>query len=91
MPQQLRALFEIMPAPALSDERIDAAKVRARAGYAKEQEEIEPVSISFDAADSMLELGGFCNGTAIIALQWLSLNRGRLTEWFGHARRDAEG
>jgi ADP-ribose pyrophosphatase len=82
-PQQLRALFEIMPAPALSDEKmvlyaalIDAAKVRARAGCTDEQEEIEPIRISFDAAALMLDRGGFRNSTAIIALQWLTLNRG---------------
>jgi ADP-ribose pyrophosphatase len=89
-PQQLRSLFEIMPAPALSDERmvlytalIDAAEVRTRAGCSEEQEDTEPIRILFDVAAEMLTGGGFHNGTAIIALQWLILNRERLPEIFG--------
>jgi ADP-ribose pyrophosphatase len=88
-PQQLHSLFEIMPAPALSDETmvlyvalIDAADVKVRAGCSEEQEDIEPIRISFDAAAEMLGRGGFHNGTAIIALQWLMLNREKLRDLF---------
>jgi ADP-ribose pyrophosphatase len=89
-PQQLRSLFEIMPAPALTDERmvlyaalIDAAEVKIRAGCSEEQEDIEPIRISFDAAAEMLTCGGFHNSTVIIALQWLILNREKLPDIFG--------
>lgn len=89
-PTRLLPLFEIMPAPALSDERmvlyaalIDAAEVNIRAGCSEEQEDTEPIRISFDAAAEMLARGGIHNGTAIIALQWLILNREKLPDLFG--------
>ncbi|MDB5604066.1 MAG: putative MutT/ADP-ribose pyrophosphatase [Bradyrhizobium sp.] len=89
-PKQLHAVFEIMPAPALSDESmvlyaalIDAAEVKTRAGCVEEQEDIEPMRVSFDAAAAMLARGGFHNSTAIIALQWLALNREKLPDIFG--------
>jgi hypothetical protein len=61
----------------------DAAEVKIRAGCSEEQEDIEPIRISFDAAAEMLTCGGFHNSTAIIALQWLILNREKLPDIFG--------
>jgi ADP-ribose pyrophosphatase len=97
-PKRLLSLFEIMPAPALSDERmvlyaalIDAADVKMRAGCLEEQEDIEPIRISFDIAAEMLSRGGFHNGTAIIALQWLMLNREKLPYLFGPGRKSSCG
>jgi ADP-ribose pyrophosphatase len=96
MPTRLIPLFEIMPAPALSDERmvlcaalIDAAEVGIRAGCSEEQEDTEPIRISFDAAAEMLARGGIHNGTAIIALQWLILNREKLPDIFGPGRESS--
>jgi ADP-ribose pyrophosphatase len=96
-PQQLLPLFEIMPAPALSDERtvlyaalIDAAEVGIRAGCSEEREDTEPIRVSFDAAAEMLTRGGFHNATAIIALQWLMLNREKLPDMFG-AKQENSG
>jgi ADP-ribose pyrophosphatase len=95
-PRQLLSLFEIMPAPALSDERmvlyaalIDAAEVKIRAGCSEEQEDIEPIRISFDAAAEMLARGGIHNGTAIIALQWLIINREKLPDIFGSGQESS--
>jgi ADP-ribose pyrophosphatase len=96
MPTQLIPLFEIMPAPALSDERmvlyaalIDAAEVKIRAGCSQEHEDTEPIRISFDAAAEMLVRGGVHNGTAIIALQWLRLSREKLPDIFGLSRESS--
>jgi ADP-ribose pyrophosphatase len=96
-PTQLIPLFEIMPAPALSDERmvlyaalIDAAEVSMRAGCSEEQEDTEPIRISFDAAAEMLAHGGIHNGTVIIALQWLILSREKLPDIFGPSRKSSE-
>jgi ADP-ribose pyrophosphatase len=90
IPRRLRSLFEIMPAPAFSDERmvlytalIDAAEVKMHAGCSDEQEDIAPIRISFDVAAEMLANGGVHNATAIIALQWLIINRERLPEILG--------
>jgi hypothetical protein len=86
-----------MPAPALSDERmvlyaalIDAAEVSIRAGCSEEQEDTEPIRISFDAAAEMLAHGGIHNGTVIIALQWLILSREKLPDIFGPSRKSSE-
>jgi ADP-ribose pyrophosphatase len=84
-PLVLRPLFEVMPAPALSDEcmmlyvaLIDATDAKAHAGCKEEQEYIEPIRVSIDAAIGTLLRGGIHNGTAIIALQWLTINRDAL-------------
>jgi ADP-ribose pyrophosphatase len=91
-PCQIQPLFTIMPAPALSDElmtlfaaRIDAAKVKARAGRPEEQEDIEPLRVPIDAALDMVRRGGVHNGAAITALQWLALNRHALPALFASA------
>jgi ADP-ribose pyrophosphatase len=75
LPRQLCALFEVMPAPALSDEcmmlyaaLIDAGEVKMRTGSVEEQEDIEPLRVSIDAAVGMLARGGFHNAMAVIAL-----------------------
>ena len=78
-----------MPAPAFSDERmvlytalIDAAEVKMHA-KCSDEEDTAPIRISFDVAAEMLANGGVHNATAIIALQWLVLNRERLPEILG--------
>jgi ADP-ribose pyrophosphatase len=81
LPRCLRPLFAVMPAPALSDEcmtlyvaSIDASQIRHRSGCAHEDENIETLRLSIDAAEDMLARGGFHNSLVIIALQWLALN-----------------
>jgi ADP-ribose pyrophosphatase len=80
-PERLQRLFEIMPAPALSDEcmtlyvaAIDATKVEKRSGCSEEHESIETIRIPIEAAVDMLSRGGLHNSVLIIALQWLALN-----------------
>jgi ADP-ribose pyrophosphatase len=91
-PLRLIPLFSVMPAPALSDEcmmlyaaSVEAAQVKARTGCADEQEDIEPITASIDAAVGTLRLGGVHNSVAIIALQWLALNREMLPAIFASA------
>jgi ADP-ribose pyrophosphatase len=69
---------------------IDAAEVGIRAGCSEEREDTEPIRVSFDAAAEMLTRGGFHNATAIIALQWLMLNREKLPDMFG-AKQENSG
>lgn len=83
---RLQPLFEVMPAPALSDEcmilyvaSVDASKVEKRSGCAREGEQIETIRIPIGDA-IMLSRGGLHNGIVIIAMQWLALNLKRLPE-----------
>jgi hypothetical protein len=61
---------------------VEAAQVKARTGCAYEREDIEPITASIDAAVGTLRLGGLHNSVAIIALQWLALNREMLPAIF---------
>jgi ADP-ribose pyrophosphatase len=86
-PSRLHRLFEIMPAPALSDEcmtlyigSIDCAEVKPCAGCEDENEMIKTVRVPLDAANTMLARGGLHNSALLIALQWLALNREKLPE-----------
>jgi ADP-ribose pyrophosphatase len=80
-PERLQQLFQIMPAPALSDEcmtvyvaSVDATKVEKRSGCTGEGESIETIRIPMEVAVEMLSSGGLHNSVLIIALQWLALN-----------------
>jgi ADP-ribose pyrophosphatase len=80
-------LFTYLTSPGMSDEEItlflgvvDASGVPERAGAAAEHEETVPMRVSIDAALAALAAGTVRNGPLIIALQWLALNRGRLSE-----------
>jgi ADP-ribose pyrophosphatase len=86
-PVQLLPLFEVMPAPALSDEcmilyiaSVDATKVERRSGCLREGESIETIRIPVQVAIDMLSHGGIHNSIVVIALQWLALNLNRLPE-----------
>ena len=86
-PGLLVELFTYLTSPGMSDEEItlflgvvDASGVPERAGAAAEQEETVPMRIPIDAALAALAAGTVRNGPLIIALQWLALNRGRLSE-----------
>ena len=86
-PERLVPVFRFMPAPGIDQElatvfvaTIDATRIPQRAGAAAESEEIVPFRVSIDAALAALHAGTFVNGYAVIALQWLALNRHRLRE-----------
>ena len=59
---------------------VDASRVPERAGAAAEHEETVPMRVPIDTALATLAAGTVRNGPLIIALQWLALNRGRLSE-----------
>src|SRR3954452_16784952 len=84
-PSQLQALFDIMPAPALSDECmrsyvacVDATKINKRSG--DREEDIENIRIPIEIAVEMGSRGELHNSVVIIALQWLALNLHRLPQ-----------
>ena len=86
-PGLLVELFTYLTSPGMSDEEItlflgivDASGVPERAGAAAEHEETVPMRVPIDAALAALAAGTVRNGPLIIALQWLSLNRGRLSD-----------
>ena len=86
-PGLLVELFTYLTSPGMSDEEItlflgivDASGVQERAGAAAEHEETVPMRVPIDAALAALAAGTVRNGPLIIALQWLALNRGRLSE-----------
>jgi len=78
-------LFDLMPSAGSSDEHmffflglVDAANVPERAGAAHEQEDTRPLRVPIDLALDTLKAGRLHYGAAVIALQWLALNRDRL-------------
>ncbi len=86
-PGLLVELFTYLTSPGMSDEEItlflgivDASGVPERAGAAAEHEETVPMRVPIDAALAALVARTVRNGPLIIALQWLALNRGRLSE-----------
>ena len=86
-PGLLVEFFTYLTSPGMSDEEItlflgvvDASGVPQRAGAAAEHEETVPMRVPIDAALAALAAGTVRNGPLIIALQWLALNRGRLSE-----------
>jgi ADP-ribose pyrophosphatase len=85
-PGLLVELFTYLTSPGMSDEEItlflgivDASGVPERAGAAAEHEVTVPMCVPIDAALAALAAGTVRNGPLIIALQWLALNRGRLS------------
>ncbi len=86
-PGLLVELFTYLTSPGMSDEEItlflgivDASGVPERAVASAEHEETVPMRIPIDAALAALAARTVRNGPLIIALQWLALNRGRLSE-----------
>ena len=87
VPQVLVPLFDLMPSAGSSDEHmffflgvVDSSKVPERAGAAHEQEDTRPLRVPIERALEALKAGGLHYGAAVLALQWLALNRGRLRE-----------
>jgi ADP-ribose pyrophosphatase len=86
-PRSLLPLFDVMPSPGSSDERmffflgiVDASKLPERAGAEHEQENTRPLRVPIGRALEALKAGSLHYGAAILGLQWLALNRGRLRE-----------
>jgi ADP-ribose pyrophosphatase len=86
-PQTLVPIFEVMPSAGSSDEHmffflgvVDASKVPERAGAVHEQEETRPLRVPTRQALEALAAGKLHYGAAVLGLQWLALNRGRLRE-----------
>lgn len=83
--RQLRAVMQLSPAPAWSDEMmtlflavVDAGNAPARAGASHEQEEIAVVRYKIDEAIGLVAQKLVDSAPTIIALQWLKLNRDSL-------------
>ena len=86
-PEKLVSLFSVMPSPGMSDEHqffflalVDASKVPPEAGAADENERTRPLRVPIGDALRALERGDLCYGAAVFALQWLALNRARLSD-----------
>ncbi|WP_454914804.1 NUDIX domain-containing protein [Xanthobacter sediminis] len=86
-PGRMAPFMEVLPTPGITDERatlflaeVDARGLPERAGLAEEGELIRPLALPVDEALAMLAAGRCANGYAIIALQWLALNRARLAD-----------
>jgi len=87
VPQVMVQLFDLMPSAGASDEHmffflavVDSSKTPVRAGAAHEQEDTRPLCVPIERAVEALKAGELHYGAAVIALQWLALNRGRLRE-----------
>lgn len=90
-PDALVELFSFFTTPGITDEEIivflaavDAAKVPERTAH--EDEHIEIVRASFDEAIAALGGKRMRNGPLLLALQWLALNRARLSSLLSAAR-----
>ena len=86
-PTALVELFSYLTTPGITDEEVtiylasvDAAQVPERSGAAAEGEQIVTLRVPIDEAIAALNKNAMRNGPLLIALQWLALNRGRLTE-----------
>ena len=87
VPQVLVPLFDLMPSAGSSDEHmfffigvVNSSTMPARAGAAHEQEDTRPLRVPIERALEALKAGELHYGAAVLALQWLALNRGRLRE-----------
>jgi len=82
VPRRLIPMVRFLPTPGVTDELVilylglvDAADVPERAGAPEEGEATFPFVVPAAEALNAMETGAFSNGLAIIALQWLALNR----------------
>lgn len=85
VPHRLIPMVRFLPTPGVTDELVilylglvDAADVPERAGAPEEGEATFPFVVPVAEALNAMEAGAFSNGFAIIALQWLALNRAGL-------------
>jgi ADP-ribose pyrophosphatase len=89
-PSALIELFSYLTTPGLTDEEVsvflaavDATKVREGAHRAPDGEELQVFRASVDVALAALARGTIHGSPAVIALQWLALNRGRIATLLG--------
>jgi ADP-ribose pyrophosphatase len=87
VPDVLVEMLSYLTTPGLTDEEvtiflaaIDAARVRPGPRVAPDGEQLHVLRVSIDAALEALASGKIHGSPAVIALQWLVLNRGRLAE-----------
>jgi ADP-ribose pyrophosphatase len=87
VPNVLVPLFDLMPSAGSSDEHmffflgtVESSKVPERAGAADEQEDTRPLRVPIEKALEALKKGELHYGAAVLALQWLALNRSHLRE-----------
>jgi ADP-ribose pyrophosphatase len=92
-PGELVELFSYLTTPGITDEEVtvflaavDASRVPERSGAAAEDEHIQTMRVSIDAAMAALARGTMRNGPLVIALQWLALNRDRTPNCWRSAR-----
>ena len=85
--EALEPIGEVMVSPGGTSEtmalfcaRIDAANAGGIHGLADEHEDISVTAVPFAEALAAVERGDIVSAPAIIALQWLALNRDRLCE-----------
>ena len=85
--QALEPICEYYNSPGGSNERIslycgqiDATNAGGIYGLAEEHEDIRAIVLSFDEAWVLLQEGRMNNAMAIIAMQWLYINRDKLKE-----------
>jgi ADP-ribose pyrophosphatase len=91
-PRSLVELYDLLPTPGLTDERVilyiamvDAEKLPLRAGLAHEDEDTRPIRVPIDDALEALRLGRIKNALTITALQWLQINRGAVMDLVSEA------
>lgn len=94
-PRSLTPLYDMMPTPGLTDERIilyiaivDAGNVPERGGLAHEDEDTRPMRVRIGDAFEALRLGQFQNALTITALQWLRINRDSVIDMAPRLPRD---
>ncbi len=87
--EQLLFITDYLSTPGVSSERIhlycgitDSRQANGIHGVVSEGEDIRVFCVDFDAVTLTLNNPRACNGLTIIALQWLLLNRDKLSELF---------
>lgn len=90
-PSAIAEVFCYFTTPGITDEQVivflaavDAAKTPPRTAHAGEH--IEILRVSFDDAIAALAENQMRNGPLLVALQWLALNRARLSSLLSTAR-----
>ncbi len=83
----LKHICDYLPSPGGSTEKVnlycihvDASQAQGVFGLPEEDEDILVHRVSFDQAMSLLRAGRISNAPAIIALQWLALNRAEVDQ-----------
>lgn len=88
--EELEPLYDYLVSPGGTSEsvslfigHVDAANAGGIYGLAEEDEDIRAFCVPTDEALNMLAQGGIGNAVALIALQWLALNKDNLRKKWG--------